>query len=75
MVTKGHWLFYPRQKVYSVTAPWFFMLSLIDMPPARALLAVCCTDMPAGALSAQIQLFQAINPVRFLVVNLPAFPQ
>ncbi len=48
--------------------------ALIDMRQDRPLLAVCCTDMSAGALSAQIQPFQAINPVYFLVVNLPAFP-
>ena len=48
--------------------------ALIDMRQGRALLAACGTDMPAGALSAQIQAFQTINPVCFLVVNLPAFP-
>lgn len=45
----------------------------IDMPQDWALLAMCCTEMPAGALSAQIQPFHAINSVRFPVVNLSAF--
>lgn len=40
----------------------------------RALLTACCTDMSAGTLSAQVQSFQATNPVGFLVVNKPTFP-
>lgn len=44
------------------------------MGQGQALLATCCTGMPAGALSAQIQPFQAINLVCFLVVNLLSFP-
>lgn len=40
----------------------------------RALLTACCTDMSAGAFSAQVQAFQAINPVGFLVVNRPSLP-
>ncbi|CAM8176324.1 Cellulose synthase regulatory subunit [Klebsiella quasipneumoniae subsp. similipneumoniae] len=35
---------------------------------------MCCTDMPAGALSAQVEAFQTVNPVCFLVVNSPVFP-
>lgn len=35
----------------------------------RALLTACCTDMSAGAFSAQVQAFRTINPVGFLVVN------
>lgn len=35
---------------------------------------MCCTDMPAGALFAQVETFQTVNPVCFLVVNRPAFP-
>lgn len=35
---------------------------------------VCCSDIPAGALSAQISPSQTINPVCLLVVNLTAFP-
>lgn len=35
---------------------------------------MCCTDMPARTLSTQIQSFQTINLVCFLVVNPPAFP-
>ena len=30
--------------------------------------------MPAGALFAQVEAFQTVNPVCFLVVNRPAFP-
>ncbi|SSJ68684.1 Uncharacterised protein [Klebsiella pneumoniae] len=33
-----------------------------------------CTDMPAGALFAQVEAFQTVNPVCFLVVNRLAFP-
>ncbi len=40
----------------------------------RALLTACCTDMSAGALSAQVQAFRTINPVGFLVVNRPSLP-
>ncbi|BAK10476.1 hypothetical protein PAJ_0396 [Pantoea ananatis AJ13355] len=40
----------------------------------RTLLAMCCTEMSAGALSAQVEAFQTVNPVCFLVVNKPAFP-
>lgn len=40
----------------------------------RAMMAACCTDMPAGALSAQVEAFQTVNPVCFLMVNPPAFP-
>jgi hypothetical protein len=47
--------------------------ALIDMRQDRSLLAVCCTDMPAGTLSSQVQSFQTINPVGFLMVNNPAF--
>ncbi|ACF89592.1 hypothetical protein SeSB_A2506 [Salmonella enterica subsp. enterica serovar Schwarzengrund str. SL480] len=32
----------------------------------RALLTACCTDMSAGAFSAQVQAFRTINPVGFL---------
>ncbi len=48
--------------------------ALIDMRQDRALLTACRTDMSAGAFSAQVQAFQAINPVGFLVVNRPALP-
>lgn len=40
----------------------------------RALLTACCTDMSAGAFSAQIQAFRTTNPVGFLVVNRPSLP-
>lgn len=40
----------------------------------RALLTACCTDMSAGAFSAQVQALQTINPVGFLVVNRPSLP-
>lgn len=40
----------------------------------RALLTACCTDMSAGAFSAQVQAFRTINPVGFLVVNRPSLP-
>lgn len=33
-----------------------------------------CTDMPARTLSPQVQSFQTIDSVCFLVVNRPAFP-
>ena len=48
--------------------------ALIDMRQGRAMMAACCTDMLAGALSAQIKPLQAINPMCFLVVNPLAFP-
>ncbi|KLF72814.1 hypothetical protein YA39_13325, partial [Klebsiella aerogenes] len=41
--------------------------ALIDTGQGRTLLTMCCTDMPAGALSPQVQSFQTINPVCFLV--------
>lgn len=40
----------------------------------RALLTACCSDMSAGAFSAQVQAFRTINPVGFLVVNRPSLP-
>lgn len=40
--------------------------ALIDMRQDRALLTACCTDMSAGAFSAQVQAFRTINPVGFL---------
>jgi|SRR5471030_176443 len=48
--------------------------ALIDVRQGRTLLATCCTDMPARAFSAQIETFQAINTVCFLVVNPPVLP-
>ena len=48
--------------------------ALIDTGQDRTLLTMCCTDMPAGALSAQVEAFQTVNPVCFLVVNRSAFP-
>lgn len=33
-----------------------------------------CADMPAGAFPAEIETFQAIYAVRFLVVTTTAFP-
>lgn len=47
--------------------------ALIDMGQHKALLAMCCTDVSAGALSAQIETFQTVNPMCFLMVNQPAF--
>ena len=38
------------------------------------MLTICCTDRPAGTLSAQVEAFKTVNPVCFLVVNRPAFP-
>lgn len=43
--------------------------ALIDMRQGRAMMSACCTDMPAGALPAQVKPFQAINPM-----CLPDFP-
>ena len=40
--------------------------ALIDMGQDRTLLAMCCTDMSAGTLSAQVEAFQTVNPVCFL---------
>lgn len=48
--------------------------ALINLRQDRTLPAVCRTDMPAGTFPAQIQAFQTINPVCFLIVNYPAFP-
>lgn len=48
--------------------------ALIDMRQDRALPAMCCTDMSAGALSAQVEAFQTVNPVCFLMINKPALP-
>ena len=48
--------------------------ALIDSGQDRTLLTMCCTDMPAGALFAQVEAFQTVNPVCFPVVNRPAFP-
>ncbi|SPX51745.1 Uncharacterised protein [Klebsiella pneumoniae] len=48
--------------------------ALIDTGQDRTLLTMCCTDMPAGALFAQVEAFQTVNPVCFLVVNRPVFP-
>lgn len=48
--------------------------ALIDMGQDWTLLAMFCTDMSAGALSAQVESFQTVNPVCFLMVNRPALP-
>lgn len=40
----------------------------------RTLPAMCCTDMSAGVLSAQVEAFQIVNPVCFLMVNKPTHP-
>lgn len=48
--------------------------ALINMGQNRTLLAMWCTDMSAGALSTQVEAFQTVNPVCFLMVNKPAFP-
>nr|AFK90393.1 hypothetical protein [Salmonella enterica subsp. salamae] len=47
---------------------------MINLRQDRTLPAVYCTDMPARTFSAQVQSFQTINPVVFLVVNKPALP-
>ncbi|MEL1910575.1 hypothetical protein [Klebsiella pneumoniae] len=49
-------------------------LTLIDVRQTRALLVKCSTEMLAGAFSAQIQPYLAINPVCLIFVNFPAFP-
>ena len=38
------------------------------------MLTICCTDRPAGTLSAQVEAFKTVNPVCFLMVKRPAFP-
>lgn len=43
------------------------------MRQGRALLTVCRTDMSAGTFPVQIQAFQTVNSVCFLIVNQPAF--
>ena len=48
--------------------------ALIGVRQNRTLLTVCRTDMPAGTFPAQIQAFQTVNPLCFLIVNQPAFP-
>lgn len=43
--------------------------ALIDVRQGRTLLPVYRTDMSAGTFPAQIQAFQTVNPVCFLIVN------
>lgn len=43
--------------------------ALTDIGQGRTLLIVCRTDMSAGTFSAQIQAFQTVNTVCFLIVN------
>ncbi len=35
---------------------------------------MCCADMPVEDIFAQVEAFQTVNPVCFLVVNRPTFP-